>query len=80
MPVHFYLVDDATIRLVRKIIEQAGGRLSYRNRQGKQYVEIVRPTGLSGVDVSKLIVEHFPNMYLTSSGFTVTTYRINPET
>lgn len=76
---HFYLVEDEQIRLARETTVRAGGRLSYRNREGKQYVTVVRPANWSSLKVKELLREFFPEMQTTSSGYLDTTYRINPE-
>lgn len=80
MGLSFYTIEAEQIRLARETTERAGGRLSYRNRAGKQYVTVVRPDGWDSRRVKDLLREFFPAMQTTSSGYLDTTYRINPET
>ena len=81
-------VDQTAIQLARETIEQAGGKLTYRNRDGKQYVTIKSPL-LENVHISSkywslgtvmtILKEHLPNMQITSGGFGEFTFRINPD-
>ena len=77
----YILISEKEITDSKQKLLDLGYKISYRNRDGKQYLTVKRKdTGyldLSYLDVKTLIQKYFPSAIITSYGGTAT-FRLNP--